>query len=91
MTKESSSRFAYINPVASDDVETDEQHTRTEKLEQNELQTVPKGQGRMEQDRTQLNIRVPTMLKRRAAAKATLEGESLGEVIERFLQSYIEG
>ena len=88
MNKKGNSRFDYLKPSVPNETATDEHHT--EKLEQNELQTVPKGQGRMEQDRTQLNIRVPTMLKRRAAAKAIVEGESLGEVIEKFLQEYIK-
>ena len=55
-----------------------------------ELRTVPRGEGRMEQEREQLNIRLPTMLKRRAMAKATLEGRTIGEVVEDFLNEYIE-
>ncbi len=55
-----------------------------------ELRTVPRGEGRMEQEREQLNIRLPTMLKRRAMAKATLEGHTIGEVVEDFLNEYIE-
>lgn len=90
MTKKVKPRFEYLNQPVSDKTEADEQHAPFEKLEQNELQTVPRGQGRMEQDRTQLNIRVPTMLKRRAAAQAMLKGESLGDVIEEFLRMYIE-
>ncbi len=55
-----------------------------------ELRSVPRGEGRMEQDREQLNVRLPTMLKRRAAAKATLEGRTIGEVVEELLNGYIE-
>ena len=90
MTKKSSSRFDYITPLAPNEPETDEQHTLTKTPKHDVLQTVPKGQGRMEQDRTQLNIRVPTMLKRSAGSKAILEGRSLGEVIEEFLRAYID-
>ncbi len=90
MSKKSSSRFDYIAPLVPDETKADVQRTEPKTLEQDELQTVPKGQGRMEQDRTQLNIRVPTMLKRRAGAKATLEGKSLGEIVEEFLRTYVE-
>ncbi len=55
-----------------------------------ELRSVPRGEGRMEQDREQLNVRLPTMLKRRAAAKATLEGRTIGEVVEELLNGYLE-
>lgn len=90
MTKKSSSRFDYITPLAPNDPKADEQRTVTEAPKHDELQTVPKGQGRMEQDRTQLNIRVPTMLKRSAASKAVLAGRTLGEVVEEFLRAYVD-
>ena len=90
MTKKGSSRFDYITPLTPDEPKVDEQRTLVKAPKHDVLQTVPKGQGRMEQDRTQLNIRVPTMLKRRAGAKATLEGRSLGEVVEEFLRTYID-
>jgi hypothetical protein len=55
-----------------------------------ELATVPKGKGRMKQERSQLNIRIPTALKRRASAKAVLEGRDIGEVVEELLREYLE-
>ncbi len=56
-----------------------------------ELQSIPKGEGRMKQERSQLNVRIPTTLKRRAAAKATLEGRDIGGVVEELLRGYLEG
>ena len=89
MTKKSSERFGYIKTLgAAADTQT-KQQAETDGNRVDELQTVPKGQGRMEQDRTQLNMRLPTLLKRRASAKATLEGRSLGDIIEEFLRSYV--
>ncbi len=55
-----------------------------------ELAGVPKGTGRMKQERSQLNVRVPTTLKRQAAAKAVLEGRDIGEVVEELLRAYLE-
>ncbi len=55
-----------------------------------ELASVPKGKGRMKQERSQLNVRIPTTLKRRAAAKATLEGRDIGGVVEELLREYLE-
>ena len=55
-----------------------------------ELRSVPKGQGRMKQARSQLNVRLPTTLKRQATAKAILEGRDIGEVIEDLLQEYLQ-
>jgi len=55
-----------------------------------ELATVPKGKGRMKQERSQLNVRIPTALKRRASAKAVLEGKDIGEVVEELLREYLE-
>ncbi len=55
-----------------------------------ELTSVPKGQGRMKQERSQLNVRLPTTLKRQAAAKAVLEGRDIGEVIEELLREYLQ-
>lgn len=54
-----------------------------------ELATVPKGKGRMKQERSQLNVRIPTALKRRASAKAVLEGQDIGEVVEELLREYL--
>lgn len=53
------------------------------------VRSVPKGQGRMNQQRTQLNVRIPTALKRQATAKAVLEGRDIGEVVEHLLREYI--
>jgi hypothetical protein len=55
-----------------------------------ELTSVPKGKGRMKQERSQLNVRVPTTLKRQASAKAVLEGRDIGEVVEKLLREYLE-
>ena len=55
-----------------------------------EVTSVPKGQGRMKQERSQLNVRIPTALKRQASAKAELEGRDIGEVIEELLREYLE-
>jgi len=55
-----------------------------------QLASVPKGEGRMKQERSQLNVRIPTALKRQATAKAVLEGRDIGEVIEDLLRQYIE-
>ena len=54
-----------------------------------ELRSVPRGDGRMEQERDQLNVRIPTTLKRRAVAKAALEGTSIGELVEALLYAYV--
>jgi hypothetical protein len=55
-----------------------------------ELTSVPKGKGRMKQARSQLNVRLPTTLKRQATAKAVLEGRDIGEVVEELLREYLE-
>ena len=55
-----------------------------------ELTSVPKGQGRMKQERSQLNVRIPTILKRQASAKAVLEGRDIGEVVEELLREYLD-
>lgn len=55
-----------------------------------ELASVPKGQGRMRQERSQLNVRLPTTLKRQASAKAVLEGRDIGEVVEELLREYLD-
>lgn len=54
------------------------------------LTSVPKGQGRMKQERSQLNVRIPTTLKRQASAKAVLEGRDIGDVVEELLREYLE-
>jgi hypothetical protein len=54
------------------------------------LASVPKGQGRMKQERSQLNVRIPTTLKRQASAKAVLEGRDIGEVVEELLRTYLD-
>jgi hypothetical protein len=55
-----------------------------------ELSSVPKGTGRMKQERSQLNVRIPTILKRRTSAKAMLEGRDIGEVVEELLRKYLD-
>jgi len=55
-----------------------------------ELTSLPKGKGRMKQERSQLNVRIPTTLKRQASAKAVLEGRDIGEVVEGLLREYLE-
>jgi hypothetical protein len=55
-----------------------------------ELASVPKGKGRMKQERSQLNVRIPTMLKRQASAKAVLEGRDVGEVVAALLREYLD-
>ena len=55
-----------------------------------ELASVPKGKGRMKQERSQLNVRLPTTLKRQATAKAVLEGRDIGEIVEELLREYLE-
>lgn len=55
-----------------------------------ELASVPKGKGRMKQERSQLNVRIPTTLKRQASAKAVLEGRDIGEVVEELLREYLD-
>lgn len=52
--------------------------------------SVPKGHGRMKQKRSQLNVRIPTSLKRQASAKAVLEGKDIGEVVEGLLRDYLD-
>ena len=54
-----------------------------------QLESVRRGEGRMKQEREQLNVRIPTTLKRRAVAKAVLEGLTIGEVVETLLRQYI--
>lgn len=54
-----------------------------------EFESVPKGEGRMKQPRSQLNVRLPTPLKRQATAKAVLEGRDIGEVVEELLKEYL--
>jgi hypothetical protein len=44
----------------------------------------------MKQERSQLNVRIPTALKRQASAKAVLEGRDIGEVVEDLLRQYVE-
>ena len=66
----------------------EERRSRTSR--EDVLTSVPKGQGRMKQERSQLNVRLPTTLKRQASAKAVLEGRDIGEVVEELLREYLE-
>jgi hypothetical protein len=54
------------------------------------LTTVGRRSGRMEQDREQLNVRLPTQLKRHALAAAALEGLTVGELVENLLLDYLK-
>ena len=55
-----------------------------------DLRSLPRGEGRMGQERTQLNIRIPTALKRQVAAHAALEGKKLGDLLEELLVAYLD-
>lgn len=59
-------------------------------IPQQTLSSVPKGRGRMSQERSQLNVRIPTALKRQASSKAVLEGRDIGEVVEELLREYLQ-
>ena len=76
-------------PESIEATEAFEEAVRLPMSEEDPLRSVPRGEGRMEQDREQLNIRIPKLLKRRATAKAVMEGKTVGEVIEDLLISYI--
>jgi predicted HicB family RNase H-like nuclease len=62
----------------------------TPEISQEVLTTVARGQGRMDQEREQLNVRVPVRLKRLTASKAALEGKTLGELVESLLLEYVK-
>ena len=68
---------------------SDEGEGRSPGSSKDGLVIVPKGQGRMKQERSQLNVRIPTTLKRQASAKAVLEGRDIGEVVEVLLREYL--
>lgn len=78
-----------VPPGSTEATETFEEAEPLPSREEDPLRSVPRGEGRMEQDREQLNIRVPKLLKRRAIAKAVMEGRTVGEVIEDLLITYI--
>lgn len=88
MTRKSGGRFDYLNTSQNAETPKQPEPNAVETAEGDELKTVPKGEGRMKQERAQLNIRIPEMLKRRAGAKAMLEGRTLAEVVEEFLRTY---
>jgi hypothetical protein len=69
---------------------TRQRRSSTRASTRDDLASVPKGQGRMKQERSQLNVRLPTTLKRQASAKAVLEGKDIGEVVEELLREYLE-
>ena len=77
------------SPKSIEATEAFEETVRLLNSEEDPLRSVPRGEGRMEQDREQLNIRIPKLLKRRAIAKAVMEGKTVGEVIEDLLIGYI--
>jgi hypothetical protein len=76
--------------ITTADSRTDGGEGRQHASNSQELASVPKGKGRMKQERSQLNVRIPTTLKRQASAKAVLEGRDIGEVIEHLLREYLE-
>jgi hypothetical protein len=55
-----------------------------------ELRSVGRRLGRMQQDREQINVRVPTQLKRLAVSKAALSGLSISDLIEELLVQYVQ-
>lgn len=65
-------------------------NTATQQPSNPDQRSVPRGQGRMQQSRAQLNVRLPEGLKRRALAKAALEGRLLGEVIEELVSRWLD-
>ncbi len=69
---------------------TEKRRSASQRSSTQELTSVPKGKGRMKQERSQLNVRLPTTLKRQASAKAVLEGRDIGEVVEELLREYLE-
>ena len=82
-------------PTSSDDgaaerSPTKQRRSATRTSGTQELASVPKGKGRMKQERSQLNVRLPTILKRQATAKAVLEGRDIGEVVEELLREYLD-
>ena len=83
MTK--AKRFDYLKETQAEAQDTKSLEPKGEA----QLTSVPKREGRMTQDREQLNVRIPTMLKRRAAAQAALEGRTIGDVVETLLLNYI--
>jgi hypothetical protein len=54
------------------------------------LKSVPRGKGRMKEDRIQLNVRIPKQLKLLVSSKAALENRMIGDVIEELLLEYVE-
>ena len=63
---------------------------RLELLTDLELRSVGRRLGRMQQDREQINVRVPTQLKRLAVSKAALSGLSISDLIEELLVQYVQ-
>ena len=85
-------RFDYLQePTSASSAETSGEPSSNTASNRGEarLTSVPRREGRMVQDREQLNVRIPTLLKRRAAAKAALDGETIGDVVEQLLLVYI--
>jgi hypothetical protein len=76
--------------LATTDRSSDREEGNGPRPSTEDLVSVPKGQGRMKQERSQLNVRIPTTLKRQASAKAVLEGRDIGEVVEALLREYLE-
>jgi predicted HicB family RNase H-like nuclease len=88
VSKNTKGRFDYL-PKADTAKTADVSEEKAKNL-MSELRSVPRGDGRMEQKRDQLNVRIPTSLKRQAVAKAALEGKSIGELVEELLFKYVK-
>lgn len=91
----SKGRFTYLKPRDVEErqaVQPEPQQAQAEPTTDAppaQLQTVARGAGRMQQDREQLNVRLPVALKRQVAARAALEGVTVGELLERVLLEYL--
>ena len=89
-------RFSYLKnddeqKATNDSPDTDASASDVSPISEGDrMRSVPRGEGRMAQPREQLNVRIPTMLKRKAVAKATLEGRTIGDVIEALLAGYVD-
>jgi hypothetical protein len=88
-------RTTTINPQSTESrvsVRTDTRvvKARLELATDLELRSVGRRSGRMQQDREQINVRVPTQLKRLAVSKAALSGLSISDLIEDLLVRYVQ-
>jgi hypothetical protein len=88
--KDGSSSSEHEEPVNKTESSGGGEEGRSLTSREDVLASVPKGTGRMKQERSQLNVRLPTSLKRQASAKAVLEGRDIGEVVEELLREYLK-